>query len=178
MKVKETTEIILLFITAAAASVAGYATYRTYEIQDQQYKEQREQPSLSVAVYKIVGKDEVPFSSGIADVTLKKLTSESGFDEYELPLKIVNSSKKAADDITVHVDVEHGELVVPSGWFVLDHADNPRYYTTHPGLSPLSENKRPVLKRRIKSNIHEVKLHWSVLAKNSSPNSDIITLHF
>jgi hypothetical protein len=178
MKIKETIEVFLLFITALAASVAGYATYRTYDIQDRQYQEQHEQPSLSVAVFKIVGKEEVPFSNGIADCTLKKLSSEGGFDNYELPLKIINSSNKDADDITVHVDVENGELILPEGWFILNHADNPRYYTNHPGLSPLSSNKRPIVKLRIKSNVHEVKLHWAVLAKNCPPKDDTIILHF
>jgi len=170
MQIRENIKLFLLLITAVATSVAAYATYRIY-------LDQTESSTLVLEGFKIEGTKEV----GVEDtssLSLKKVNSEAGFDSYELPLQIGNHGSKDVEDIHLLLDVEGGELIVPTGWTTGTYADNTRYHHVINHLTPWSANKLLDLKIKIKNNTHEAKLRWSILAKRTVPPEGTLILRF
>src|ERR1043165_9847454 len=108
MQFRENLKLFFLFITAIATCIVAYATYRTY-------LDQSEESTLTLEAYKIEGTKEVSVADS-SSLTLKKINSENGFDDYELPIQVSNYGNKDVDGILLHVDVDNGELIVPQTW--------------------------------------------------------------
>lgn len=170
MQIRENIKLFLLCITAVATSVAAYATYRIY-------LDQTESSPLVLEAFKIVGTKEVDIEDS-SSLSLKKVNSEGGFDDYELPLQISNNGYKDVDDVHLTIDVEGGELIVPARWSTGTYADNTRYhyFTTH--LTPRTSQKLSDVKIRVKNTTHEAKLKWSILAKRTIPPEGTLIFHF
>jgi hypothetical protein len=99
-------------------------------------------------------------------------------DIYELPLKVSNGGTKDVDDIRLLVDVEGGELIVPSDWGVETYADNTRYRKLITHLPPMSAQKLFDIKIRVKNTTHEARIKWTILAKHTMPTNGALIFRF
>jgi len=170
MQLRENLKLFLLFITAIATCIVAYATYRTY-------LDQIEEPQLTLEAYKINGSEESSVSDS-SSLTLKKVNSQNGFDDYELPVKVSNDGNKDVEGVLLHIDVDNGELLVPQNWVTGTYADNPRYFYSINSLRPHSSHRLSELKIRIKRTTHEAKLKWAILAKHTYPPDGTLVFHF
>ena len=170
MPIREDFKLLLLFVTALATSVAAYATYQIY-------LEQTVSSTLSLQAYKINGTQEVSVDDP-SSMTFKKLNSNEGVDDYELPLQLSNDGDRDVEGIHLLLDIEGGELVVPNDWIIGSYADNPRYHKLITHLTPKTVQKLSEVKVRIKNTTHEVKLRWSILAKRTIPPEGTMVLRF
>jgi len=170
MQFRENLKLFFLFITAIATCIVAYATYRTY-------LDQSEESTLTLEAYKIEGTKEVSVADS-SSLTLKKINSENGFDDYELPIQVSNYGNKDVDGILLHVDVDNGELIVPQTWTTGTYADNPRYFYSISSLRPSSTKVFRDVKIRIKNTTHEAKLRWAILAKRTYPPDGTLVFHF
>jgi hypothetical protein len=174
MQIREMIKLLLLSVTAVATCIVAYATYETFV----QQRDQAEQPVLALEAYKIAGTEEVRVDD-TANLPLKKVHSEKGLDDYELPLQVANNSNKDVDDVRLHIDVEMGELVIPTnGWETGSYADHPRYFARVGHLLPHTRFRLSDLKIRIKNTTHEVKLNWSILGKGIVPPNNVMIFRF
>lgn len=170
MQIRENLKLFFLLITTVATCIVAFATYRIYQ-------EQSEQPTPTLEAYKIVGTQELAVADSTS-LTLKKIDSQNGYDDYEVLLQITNGSNKDLEDVRVHIDVEGGELIVPSNWAIGTYADQPRYFEGTPLMQPHTSHKLRDVKIRIKGTTHEAKLKWSILAKRIVPPDGVLVFRF